>query len=392
MYILLILIAAYTTSILNPTAVLLSTAIITGITLIIRELTSSHQTYGNQPKLDSLILPPLFLITSSLLTPANTPSVLIIDSLWFLLAFKLTSCPFQKDHLRTLFPILLTLLSFAQAQPFPAACITLTRFIHLYCTLGVISFYRAQHVVPYALATIAIGSFALTPTYKGDIATIATFSIAFLPSFPAAFTPFLLPSCILTLFLNQSAMGRVSAALLLPFTLIHCINRKTKRFNPLFWGLSLLASITALYHYPAILSLLGKNTTITGRQSIWRTALDWTIENPILGNGYHFWHEIGANTNGNEVLFRALHGHNILFHHLPCYGIPATIILLVTCIFLVLRTAIQPIQKTILLLSLFLPGFTEPLAIDRPILWFWFLGVLSLPQVHPSQHLTAHHA
>jgi len=100
---------------------------------------------------------------------------------------------------------------------------------------------------------------------------------------------------ILLIVRTQSAMGRITLALLLALAAGIAIVRRIAvkdKLILLLGGVALVAAIsaTAVVHFGEIVFIMGKNLTLTGRTRIWQAVLPAIFRHPLTGYGYMaFW-------------------------------------------------------------------------------------------------------
>ncbi len=111
---------------------------------------------------------------------------------------------------------------------------------------------------------------------------------------------------VLSLFLigmTQSRTGWIIVLLLLLFVpVIHLFTRVSGRekflITMVLSGLAIVATFVVAENYVAIIRVLGKDPTLTGRVQIWRAVLPPIFKQPLLGFGYSaFW----LGTKGESV-------------------------------------------------------------------------------------------
>jgi O-antigen ligase len=101
---------------------------------------------------------------------------------------------------------------------------------------------------------------------------------------------------LLVIVMSQSRTGWIVAACLLLYV---AVIKYLKRYKAkdrvflvgLFGAAGVMASAVAVKYYTAIMLLIGKDPTLTGRTTIWNLALNSAMKHPFLGYGYRgFWH------------------------------------------------------------------------------------------------------
>jgi exopolysaccharide production protein ExoQ len=101
---------------------------------------------------------------------------------------------------------------------------------------------------------------------------------------------------LLVIIMSQSRTGWIVAACLLLYV---GVTKHIKRYKAkdrllvvmLLSGAVVVAGAVATQYYTAIMLLIGKDPTLTGRTMIWKLALNSAMKHPFLGYGYRgFWH------------------------------------------------------------------------------------------------------
>jgi len=120
-----------------------------------------------------------------------------------------------------------------------------------------------------------------------------------------------------------------------------------------------LGGVAGVFMWPKILNAIGKEETLTGRTGIWETAVAWTIQNPLFGNGTNFWINQGRSIRINDNHFPCGSAHNGFLEGSVMFGMPALFLLVLLICSAVIQMQVSYRYKLLLLAAGVLPMLTE---------------------------------